>query len=599
MTTLRLTVTSAPAGSPLAGQHLDIGVTGASLGRGATNQCVLPDNERIVSSKHASIAHELGAFVLTDHSTNGTFVNDNPTPLGPSNTVSLKDGDSIAMGKYLFTVKHVQASAPVSPAAPSGDSFLDDLGVTPPPTPASSAKPPSSSSSSSPSTPQASKPSAAGSSGLDDLDRWLEPQAAAAPSTPNWGASNVVQADSNFDEENDPLAAIDQARRAEEPFGGSFLDDVPAADEDDPDWWKGSQKDNVDPMNQAFNAPKPAVAPDFSAEPTPVPEPVAAPTPALPVADEPAVADADDLDALLGLDSAPADDMPAPADVPTSDMPLPDTLSVGLPPLDEASLDIPASEVPMPITPELTEPPPARFEPESTPAPVEPALQSEPASYPESPKSAAPKPAPQMTQAAAGAGADLAAQLAQLLELGNLDQNQLDALTPEVVEVLKVTINHLLELLRARSSIKNELRLDRTMIQPVENNPLKFALTERDALRYLFGEHSGAYMSGSKAVAEAFNDVANHQMALLAGMRSAYEKMLAKFSPEALETRFGEGASKGLLGSKKARLWDAYAEYFDKLQQDPETSFNRLFGEEFASAYETQVDDIKSSKRER
>lgn len=245
---------------------------------------------------------------------------------------------------------------------------------------------------------------------------------------------------------------------------------------------------------------------------------------------------------------------------------------------------------------------PAPIIPEPTPVP-EPEVQIPAPKIPQ-PKAAAPakaEPVPVATAPSSPAtgSSDLATQLAQLLELGNLDQSQLDALTPEVVEVLKVTISHLLELLRARSSIKNELRLDRTMIQPVENNPLKFALTERDALRYLFGEHSGAYMSGSKAVTEAFNDVANHQMALLAGMRSAYEKMLAKFSPDALEARFGDGASKGLLGSKKARLWDAYAEYFDKLQQDPETSFNRLFGEEFASAYETQVDDIKSSKRDR
>lgn len=563
MTTLRLTVTSAPPGSPLAGQHLDIGVTGASLGRGATNQCVLPDSERIVSSKHANIAHELGEFVLTDHSTNGTFVNDNPTPLGPNNSVSLKEGDSIAIGKYLFTVKLLQEEVKASPVAPAGDSFLDDLGVA--------ARPPA-----------AAEP-AASESGLDDLDRWLEPQSSAAPATPNWGASNVVQADTNFDEENDPLAAIDQARRSEDPFASSFLDEVPA-DDDDPDWWKGSQNDNVDPMNQAFNVPKPAETPNFK-EPPPAPVPPPIPDESAIPAEAPAVDDAGDLDALLGLDSGSAD-TPPPADVPPADM---------------SAL----------ITPELTEPPPMAIEaepapiiPEPTPVPVpEPEVQIPAPKIPQ-PKAAAPakaEPVPVATAPSSPAtgSSDLATQLAQLLELGNLDQSQLDALTPEVVEVLKVTISHLLELLRARSSIKNELRLDRTMIQPVENNPLKFALTERDALRYLFGEHSGAYMSGSKAVTEAFNDVANHQMALLAGMRSAYEKMLAKFSPDALEARFGDGASKGLLGSKKARLWDAYAEYFDKLQQDPETSFNRLFGEEFASAYETQVDDIKSSKRDR
>jgi predicted component of type VI protein secretion system len=87
-------------------------------------------------------------------------------------------------------------------------------------------------------------------------------------------------------------------------------------------------------------------------------------------------------------------------------------------------------------------------------------------------------------------------------------------------------------------------------------------------------------------------------VALLAGMRSAYEKMLEKFSPDALEQQFGDAVQVGLLGNKKSRLWDAYGEYFDKLQQDPEASFNKLFGNAFANAYEEQVNTIKGSKRD-
>jgi len=594
MTTLRLTVTSSPPGSPLAGKKLDVDDGGATLGRGSGNRFVLPDSERIVSSSHATIRFELGQYVLTDNSTNGTFINDAPSPVGPGNSVSLRAGDRIAMGKYLLTVSLHEAPA----AAASASSFLDELGVAPAAIPA---------------TPAAQAP--ASDAGMDELDRWLEPASAPAQPQALWGTSNVVQLSPEFEDENDPLAAIDQARRSESPLGGSFLDPVPAADDDD-DWWKASQNDNVDPLNQAFSAPRPAAerspppappaqpAPVFAAEPTPVPGFAADAVPA--------VADAEDLDALLGLGGAPAADMPAAPGEAGSDMSVP--------------LDA------MPFKPELTEPPAlfgahpddiipgltSDLSPETSPdvtaaaafdAPVAAQPSFQPAAHTPAHAPAPVEPLTRPTQVvspsrpaapvAAGASGDTAALLAQMLELGNLDQQQLDALTPEVVAVLQVTIRHLLELLRARSSIKNELRLDRTMIQPVENNPLKFALTERDALRYLFGEHSGAYMSGSRAVTEAFDDVAAHQMALLAGMRSAYEKMLARFSPQALETRFGEAAAKGLLANKKARLWDAYADYFDTLSKDPETSFTRLFGEDFASAYETQVDDIKSSKKDR
>jgi type VI secretion system FHA domain protein len=551
MMTLRLSVTSAPPDSPLHGQHLDISVAGASLGRAGSNQCVIPDSERIVSSKHASIRHELGQYVITDHSTNGTFINESPAALGPNNSVPLNEGDCIAMGKYLFTVSLLTQEKPVA-AAPAKDSFLDDLGAAP-------AEP-------------VSEPNSAEA---DEFDKWLEPQAPAQQQAPMWGAANVVHSPlPSADEENDPLAAIDQARKAESPLGDSFFGDAPAQDDDD--WWKTSQKDDVPAINQSFETPKTPQAPVFEEEPTPVPprEPANFAVEATPA---PAVEDADDLDALLGLGSGPGD-MPAADDfnaVTPGDM---SGAGFG----DVSLSDVQADAVePEPFAAEFTEPPPM--------------IAQEPVAAPQ--QQHVPDPLP--VAAATTGHEDTATLLAELLELGNLDQNQLDALTPEVVTVLRQTIAHLLELLRARSSIKNELRLDRTMIQPVENNPLKFALTEKDALRYLFGEHSGAYMSGSRAVKEAFEDISDHQMALLAGMRGAYEKMLSKFSPEALEHRFGEVASKGLLSSKKSRLWDAYVEYFDKLQQDPETSFNRLFGEEFASAYETQVDDIKSSKSDR
>ena len=135
MTTLRLTVISAPADSPLTGQNLDVSVAGSTLGRGTTNAIVLPDHERIVSTRHASIRHELGQFIITDHSTNGTFLNDSPMPLGPEKSVPLQNGDVVIVGKYRLQVSLVQpaAAAPVS----SDAGFLDDLGVPAAPAPAS------------------------------------------------------------------------------------------------------------------------------------------------------------------------------------------------------------------------------------------------------------------------------------------------------------------------------------------------------------------------------------------------------------------------------------------------------------------------------
>src|SRR5690606_21494621 len=193
MTTLRLTVISAPTDSPLTGQNLNVSVAGSTLGRGTTNAIVLPDHERIVSTRHASIRHELGQFIITDHSTNGTFLNDSPMPLGPEKSVPLQNGDIIVVGKYRLQVSLVQPAAAVS--APSASGFLDDLGVAPAAAP---------------------RADAAGEE-HDDFDKWLEPQATpAAQQQPLWGISNVEHAVSGgFEDINDPMAAIEKAQQGE------------------------------------------------------------------------------------------------------------------------------------------------------------------------------------------------------------------------------------------------------------------------------------------------------------------------------------------------------------------------------------------------
>lgn len=538
MTTLQLTVISAPAGSPLNGQQLDVSVAGSTLGRGTTNAVVLADPERIVSTRHASIRHDLGQFVMTDHSTNGTFLNDSPMPLGPEKSVPLQDGDVIAMGKYRFKVSLKQAAA--SPAPSAG--FLDDLAP-----------------------PAAATPAPVDAAGaLDDFDKWLEPQATpAAQQQPLWGISNVEHVSGGFEDISDPLAAIDKAQQNDQDFFAS-----PASVDDDQDWWKGSQQDNAPALNQAFNTPQP-----HTPEPPPFTPPSAPVTPPDILA-EPLVDDADSLDALLGLDSSPAPAQPFEAEPPAAHWPDAD-ITDGL----NSSWAEPA-----PVTPVAAPAPYPVTDPVADPAP---------APIPVAVPTAAPSPTPAPTPMAGDAGT----LLAQLLELGALSPEQLQQLPGEVTGVLREAVARMVDMLRARSSIKNELRLERTMIQPLENNPLKFALTEKDALRYLFGERSGAYLSGRRAVQEAFGDIEQHQLALLAGVRSAYEKMLQRFAPEALEKQFADSVQVGLLGNKKSRLWDAYSEYFDKLRQDPEVSFNTLFGNEFAEAYEDQINTLKSSQR--
>jgi len=172
-------------------------------------------------------------------------------------------------------------------------------------------------------------------------------------------------------------------------------------------------------------------------------------------------------------------------------------------------------------------------------------------------------------------------------EGGAIDQELFDQLMPLIVQGM-------MDVLKSRTEIKSEFRLAMTTIKPVENNPLKFSPTVEDAIQHLFdGEQSG-YLGPVEAFEEGFNDIKAHQMAMIAGMRAAFEYMLSQFSPDVLEERFEGGDRRGgIIGmARKVRYWDMYRHMFDRITRDSDDNFRRLFGEEFATAYEEQMQKI-------
>ncbi len=104
-------------------------VNGAiSLGRAEGNDVVLPDPDRTISSRHCIIEERGNDYVVMDISTNGTFLNYMPQPLGPTPS-PLNHGDTIAIGSYEFRVE-INAglgAPPVDPYANLAAPMMDDL----------------------------------------------------------------------------------------------------------------------------------------------------------------------------------------------------------------------------------------------------------------------------------------------------------------------------------------------------------------------------------------------------------------------------------------------------------------------------------------
>lgn len=85
----------------------EFGHSGGTIGRSLESDWVLPDGQRYLSSRHASIDYRSGSYYVVDSSTNGVYVNDAEQPVGRGNPQRLFTGDRIRIGEYEMQVEIV------------------------------------------------------------------------------------------------------------------------------------------------------------------------------------------------------------------------------------------------------------------------------------------------------------------------------------------------------------------------------------------------------------------------------------------------------------------------------------------------------------
>jgi len=166
-------------------------------------------------------------------------------------------------------------------------------------------------------------------------------------------------------------------------------------------------------------------------------------------------------------------------------------------------------------------------------------------------------------------------------------------------KLLRVMVSGLMELLRERSHMKDTFRLPQTMMQAAQNNPLKFSPSVDEALRYLFNDRDeGAYLSAEDAARAGFQDVRQHEQALVKAMLQSVQDYVERFDPEELKSRFDKGLKRGglLSGGNKLKYWELYEESYPALTQREDGGPPQLFTEEFARAYLQEVDGQKTAR---
>lgn len=153
--------------------------------------------------------------------------------------------------------------------------------------------------------------------------------------------------------------------------------------------------------------------------------------------------------------------------------------------------------------------------------------------------------------------------------------------------VFREMVNGLMAVLRGRTELKTQLRVQATLIKPADNNPLKFFGELDEALKQLLVSDQPGFVDALSAVREGFADIMNHQMAMTAGLQAALINLIERFDPQG----FAKPYEDGVVFQKKAKSWDAYQQAYTKIANE---ALDEFLGKPFAEAYEAQIRKLQS-----
>jgi len=208
----------------------------------------------------------------------------------------------------------------------------------------------------------------------------------------------------------------------------------------------------------------------------------------------------------------------------------------------------------------------------------------------------APQPKPASVKPSAAVPALMKDALRVFFEGGGLPQKDLtpeqsERLLAEGAAMLRAAVEGLVTLLAARSEMHKEFAVGER-----DGNPLLQAGAGPSVLELLFDTAlRGESPSGVKAIMDGAQDLRAHELALMAGMRSAILGAIRRFDPQVLEKAFEKSLGGFSLGGRKAKMWELFVVYQQKLAQDAQEDFNRTFGRDFLAAYQSQLRRFKTS----
>jgi type VI secretion system FHA domain protein len=198
------------------------------------------------------------------------------------------------------------------------------------------------------------------------------------------------------------------------------------------------------------------------------------------------------------------------------------------------------------------------------------------------------------TAPAAAEATDSALLAAFLRGAGLRDVGDTDpaAMLESVGTMLRTMVDRLREIQAARGSIKREFRILATMVNPEDNNPIKFSASNEAAVRSLLT----GKRPPDRAVGDVLDEIRLHELAMIAAMRDAVSGLLDELTP----ARLLAAQHAFLPAQRKARAFDQYEALHARTVQALTDDFDSVFGKAFARAYErVALDEEKPPARTR
>lgn len=191
---------------------------------------------------------------------------------------------------------------------------------------------------------------------------------------------------------------------------------------------------------------------------------------------------------------------------------------------------------------------------------------------------------------------DAAALLEAFLTGAGIDPTEVEVDDPQALmgalgESFQVMARGLAQLLATRAMVKREIGVATTLIGGTDNNPLKHAADEHEAVLSLIRHRGPGYLEPKVAIEHALDDIKAHELAVLDGVQSALKTLLKRFDPAMLEKEIEEHSlfSRLAAGGRKAKYWQIFKQHYADIAQSAQTHFLGEVGHYFARAYERKV----------